>query len=1394
MFETKRKKWALLIIAAAFVLITSVAIVLPIVLTDRGGEPTQLAVPAGVKASADTKMLTWNAVEEALGYVVSVDDIEKPRQTAVAYNLAPLAAGTYSLKVMAVGDGERYTNSPWSAALSYTAPSAFPDAPARGPSAPQNFAAAPGDRQVTLSWTAPESDGGSEITRYEVTINHWRTSDTTTALTYTFTGLDNGKTYTFKVRALNDVDAGAETEVDATPVTVPAAPKNFAATPGDAQVVLSWTALSGSAQTGGTPIIEYQVRMDDEPWVTADTDTAHTFTGLTNGQAYTFMVRARNAVGGGAAAEIGATPVTVPAAPANFVATPGDRQVTLTWTKVPDDANGGLTITGYEVSSDDGLSWTDASGTSHTFTGLENSKSYTFKVRARNALGGGAASEAAATPTASVTIPSVPRNFTAAPGDGQVTLTWETPASDGGADDIWYEVWITDGDWEEADSDAGHTFTGLTNGEPYTFKVRARNSAGPGVEAEVIAAPATVPAAPANFVAAPGDRQVTLRWTAVPDNANGGAAITKYEVSGDGGGTWECAGSSAEYTFTGLENGAEYIFKVRAVNSAGPGTAAELNATPATVPDAPANLAAAVSAGRVDLTWVAPAYDGGAPITAYQVSGDGGSTWECVGLSTSHTFTGLANGTTYTFKVRAVNAMGAGAENTVTAKPVTVPDAPGSFLATPGDRQVTLSWTVPADGGEAITLYQVWMFGGVGWEEADSNTGHLFTGLKNDESYTFKVRAHNALGDSAASEATATPKAQRMFTTESVEIGEAAGLMITGLTPAYADIQHLVIPAEIDSEPVLKIAKEAFSGNLNLRSAVIQSDGALRQIEAGAFMGCANLTSYTAPFTGEWDNAAPYFGRVFGRLTPSDPDTVPTVLATVTITVGTVPGGHFGNGAMLYTDFSVGAFEGCANIRSIHLDNDLTEIGANSFKGCASLEKLWLPTGLLTLDPTAFIGCDALTSLRIPASVSAIGAGGFGGGITSLSVHADNTVYASAGTYLYKKSTPAVLQHGSKATDLTAAAAVTQIADSAFADCQFIEFTVPDRVTSIGINVFGGCTSLHTLKLPYLGSAMSASESLGYLFSTAASTSSRNAAVPQSLKRVELKTVGNNGLVSSVFDGCQYIETIVLPDFSGIPSRAFKNCTALAALSTPNGISGTIEFSAFENCASLESIKFKEGPGVSITIRSSDVGNGAFLNAGLTSLDLTNHTSGRTITVERGAFTGCAKLARMDLTFNSFPTNATTRQLASFFWLADATANNAAHVPASLKTIVYRTNDLYVTMFQNCKNVETFVWNRTLPSAFKIPANTFAGCAALKTFALSNYLDFSALDANVFAGSNAVNRVFFGNGQAGGGQAAFASVFADCPQIKNAANKYYALTGASRDWHYDANGLPAPGK
>ena len=396
---------------------------------------------------------------------------------------------------------------------------------ATAPSAPTGVSGVAGNASVSLSWTAPPSDGGSPITSYRITPYIGTTAQTaintgTTATTRTVTGLTNGTAYTFKVAATNAVGTGADSTASAaiTPTaaqTAPGAPTAVSGTAGDASVALSWTA---PASNGGSAITSYRIT----PYIgttaqtainTGTTATTRTVTGLTNGTAYTFKVAATNAVGTGAdsAASAALTPqaVTAPGAPTAVSGTAGDASVALSWTAPA--SNGGSAITSYRITPYIGTTAqtainTGTTATTRTVTGLTNGTAYTFKVAATNAVGTGAdsAASAALTPQA-VTAPGAPTAVSGTAGNTTVALSWTAPASNGGSAITSYRITPYIGTTAQTAINTGttattRTVTGLTNGTAYTFKVAATNAVGTGADSAASAAITPVTPPPAKTV------------------------------------------------------------------------------------------------------------------------------------------------------------------------------------------------------------------------------------------------------------------------------------------------------------------------------------------------------------------------------------------------------------------------------------------------------------------------------------------------------------------------------------------------------------------------------------------------------------------------------------------------------------------------------------------------------------------------------------------------------------------------------------------------------------------------------------------------------------------------------------------------------------------------------
>jgi Tfp pilus assembly protein FimT len=492
---------------------------------------------------------------------------------------------------------------------------------------------------------------------------------------------------------------------------------------------------------------------------------------LSYGKSYTCTVAAKNQSGFSpeSAASGALSPYAAPDAPTITSVGSSDAQLSLSFT--PGSANGSA-ITNYEYSLDAGFTWTTRSPSSTAspiaVIGVTNSRSYTVSLRAVNAAGAGAASTVSSTTsgTPSSGPPGAPTIQGITPGDSQLTVAFQAPLAIGGSAISNYQYSTDSGTtWTTRSPSSASSplvISGLTNGTTYQVVIKAVNSQGAGSTSAVVEATAyTTPCAPTISSVTPGLGQLTVAFST--PSCTGGKPLTNYEYSTDNGSTFSAlspASTSSPFVITGLQNGATYQVKLRAVNIAGAGTSsAASSGTPYTVPGAPSITSITPGNGQLSVAFSAPASNGGAAISNYQYSTDG-TTWTTrspASASSPLVITGLQNGTSYSVTLKAVNVAGSGsASSASTSTPYTVPGAPTLSSASASLTSSTLNFSAPAsNGGSAITGYTA------SCPSSDGGTAGSASGagsplsvtLTQGKTYTCSVTAVNAAGSSAASAA-----------------------------------------------------------------------------------------------------------------------------------------------------------------------------------------------------------------------------------------------------------------------------------------------------------------------------------------------------------------------------------------------------------------------------------------------------------------------------------------------------------------------------------------------------------------------------------------------------------------------------------------------------------------
>jgi subtilisin family serine protease len=376
-------------------------------------------------------------------------------------------------------------------------------------------------------------------------------------------------------------------------------------------------------------------------------------------------------------------------------------------------------VSGYVVqhSVDNGATWTASANLSATtrsllLTGLNGGTVHQFRVRAMNSAGTGAPSVVLTATPIAPTVATAPRSLSGFISGSTGYLSWSAPTTNGGAAITGYVVEVsTDSGltWDVSSTTVNRSAraSSLVGGSSYLFRVRATNGIGNSDASNVVTLwprIAGAPNPPSRISAVVDSTSVNVSWTAVTSTF---AAVTDYivEYSVDNNLSWtvwnDGVSTATTATLTGLAPNVRVSIRVKAVNRFGTSPASvAVTVTPraaATAPSAPLNVSAVGGDARATVRWSEPASNGGAAITKYVTTATP-SGLTCESTTLSCVVSNLKNGTTYSFTVVAVNAVGVGATSAVSndVTPVSTSLAPEIAKSWGLDR--TDQRTLPLDG------------------------------------------------------------------------------------------------------------------------------------------------------------------------------------------------------------------------------------------------------------------------------------------------------------------------------------------------------------------------------------------------------------------------------------------------------------------------------------------------------------------------------------------------------------------------------------------------------------------------------------------------------------------------------------------------------------------------
>ena len=560
---------------------------------------------------------------------------------------------------------------------------------------PQNVRAISDLSSVTVSFSSV-----SRATSYDIVFDGKIYNVTTTSRK--FTGLGAGTSHTYAVRAKN----ASQTSAYSPTYSITTRAQSLMPPAGTTRLITDTTAMIVWGRVNGAT--GYDLKFNGT--VYSVNDIEKTFTGLTPNKAYTYMVRAKNGSTYSAYTKQ-ETFTTAPTAP-SISATSTATTITFKWNQVEG-------ATGYLIKCNNKI-YTQEPGSKITSTilGLTPNTTYNFQICAKGVDGVGNYGSVGTIKTLDANL-TAPKNIRKTTTQTTAGISWDAVS---GAT----AYTLVFNGTSHSVSETSKTFSGLTAGKTYTFKVNAKNAHASSIFSNEMTV-TTAPNAPASIRADAGYNSVTISWDAVSGAAGYGVWFDNK--------TYETTGTS--YTVTGLQPQTPYSYKVRSKSEDGAGAygAARTVRTLAQGLDTPTGITQSCTDNSVTVSWSPVAGAAGYNLLfdsrIYKVSG------------TSMEVTGLRAGTAYKYKVQSRIADGTTGPYSPERTVSTAPQAPSSFRVTTSEYSATIDW----DRVGGATSYDLYLDG----RYYRVDPPQKIISLNPNTSYTYQVRSNNADGSSAFS-------------------------------------------------------------------------------------------------------------------------------------------------------------------------------------------------------------------------------------------------------------------------------------------------------------------------------------------------------------------------------------------------------------------------------------------------------------------------------------------------------------------------------------------------------------------------------------------------------------------------------------------------------------------